>query len=195
MAIEKRHSVCIFGASGSHGRKEYYDEAYTLGVLMARRGWECVCGAGRDGVMRAVSDGVLDSGGTAIGVIPQFMVDNGWNYNRLTRTIVTADMHSRKHTMARLTDAVIALPGGCGTLEELLEAITWSQLGLWVKPIVILNTMGYYDNLIKMLDTAIDEHLMKESHRGLWHVAATASEAVEYLESIDFHAEQPENKY
>ena len=77
MAIEKRHSVCIFGASGSHGRKEYYDEAYTLGVLMARRGWECVCGAGRDGVMRAVSDGVLDSGGTAIGVIPQFMVNNG----------------------------------------------------------------------------------------------------------------------
>lgn len=187
--------MCIFGASGSHGRKEYYDEAYTLGVLMARRGWECVCGAGRDGVMRAVSDGVLDSGGTAIGVIPQFMVDNGWNYDRLTRTIVTADMHSRKHTMARLTDAVIALPGGCGTLEELLEAITWSQLGLWVKPIVILNTLGYYDNLIKMLDTAIDEYLMKESHRGLWHVAATASEAVEYLESIDFQAEQPENKY
>ena len=167
--------MCIFGASGSHGRKEYYDEAYTLGVLMARRGWECVCGAGRDGVMRAVSDGVLDSGGTAIGVIPQFMVDNGWNYDCLSRTLVTA--------------------GGCGTLEELLEAITWSQLGLWVKPIVILNTLGYYDNLIKMLDTAIDEHLMKESHRGLWHVAATASEAVEYLESIDFHAEQPENKY
>ena len=133
MAIE-RINICVFGASSRDLEQRYVDDAYHLGTLIAQRGWACYNGAGCEGLMRAVSDGALDAGGEAIGVIPQFMVDNGWHYDRLTRIITTSDMHQRKLTLAQSTQAVIALPGGCGTLEELLEAITWRQLNLAPKP-------------------------------------------------------------
>lgn len=191
--VKKR--ICVFGASSSNGKKEYYDDAYRLGQLMALSGYGCVCGAGKDGIMRALSDGVLDSGGFVTGVIPRFMVDNGWGYDRLSETIITEDMHARKQTMANLSDAVIALPGGCGTFEELLEAITWRQLAIFVKPIVILNTCNFYDNLLSMLDHAIAEHFMKDSHGGLWYVASSPEDAMGYLEKISFRVENPESKY
>ena len=95
--------------------------------------------------MGAVTDGALDAGGDVTGVIPKFMVNNGWCYHRLVDVIVTADMHQRKQTMSDMADAVIAMPGGVGTLEELLETLTWRQLGLVKVPVIILNTMGYYD--------------------------------------------------
>ena len=91
-------------------------------------------------MMCAVEDGALENGGKAIGVIPRFMVDCGWQHTGLTELRITADMHERKKMMADLADAVIALPGGCGTMEELLEIITWKQLGLYLNPIIILNT-------------------------------------------------------
>ncbi len=105
-----------------------------------------VCGAGRTGLMGALTDAGMAAGGRVVGVIPQFMVDRGWCHAGLSETIVTADMHERKQTMARLADAAIALPGGVGTLEELLEIITWKQLGLFDGPIIIVNTSGYYRN-------------------------------------------------
>ena len=181
MASEKIN-ICVFGASSRNIEASYLDAAYHLGKLMAQRGWTCLNGAGSEGLMRAVSDGVLDAGGEAVGVIPQFMIDNGWHYDRLTRIIATATMHERKHTLAQMSQAVIALPGGCGTLEELLEAITWRQLGLSQRPIVLLNTRGYYDPLLAMLQHSIDERFMKASHHNLWSVASTPQEAVEMVE-------------
>lgn len=174
MAIE-RINICVFGASSRDLEQRYVDDAYHLGTLMARRGWACYNGAGCEGLMRAVSDGALDAGGEAIGVIPQFMVDNGWHYNRLTRIITTSDMHQRKLTLAQSTQAVIALPGGCGTLEELLEAITWRQLNLAPKPIVALNTLGYYNPLARMLTTAIEQGFMRKSHHRLVQLASSPS--------------------
>jgi uncharacterized protein (TIGR00730 family) len=103
-------------------------------------------------------------------------------------------MHQRKETMNNLADAIIALPGGCGTLEELLEIITWRQLGIFHKPIVILNTNGYYDHLLKMLQHCIDEQFMKESHSSLWIVANTPEEAIEKLLNTDLEIEI-ESKY
>ena len=153
-----------------------------LGTLLAQQGWTCVNGAGAMGLMRAVTDGVLDAGGHVTVVIPKFMVDNGWCYDRLPEVIITPDMHERKQQMADMTDAVVALPGGCGTLEELLEAITWRQLGLSQRPIVLLNTRGYYDPLVAMLQHSIDERFMKASHHNLWSVASTPQEAVEMVE-------------
>ena len=152
-----------------------------LGTLLAQQGWTCVNGAGGMGLMRAVTDGVLDAGGHVTGVIPKFMVDNGWCYDRLPEVIITPDMHERKQQMAEMTDAVIALPGGCGTLEELLEAITWRQLGISQRPIVLLNTRGYYDSLIAMLEHSVSEGFMKASHHNLWSVASTPQEAVEMV--------------
>ena len=97
--------------------------------------------------------------------------------------------------MARLSDAVIALPGGCGTLEELLEIITWKQLGLYSKPIIMLNVDGFFDQLIAMLNHAVDQHFMKQSHRNLWHVATTAEEALNLLEQLPADEQEAESKY
>lgn len=178
----KKINVCVFGASSPNLELSFVEAAHELGVLIAQRGWGCVNGAGRDGLMRALSDGALSVGGEVIGVIPQFMVDNGWGYDCLSQTIVTADMHERKKTMTHLSQAIIALPGGCGTMEELLEIITWRQLRLSPKPIVILNTLGYYDHLVAMLDQAIEQGFMKQSHIKLWRVVSTPVEAVKAIE-------------
>lgn len=195
MASEKIN-ICVFGASSRNIEASYLDAAYHLGKLMAQRGWTCLNGAGSEGLMRAVSDGVLDAGGEAVGVIPQFMIDNGWHYDRLTRIIATATMHERKHTLAQMSQAVIALPGGCGTMEELLEAITWRQLNLAIKPIVILNTLGYYDHLEAMLNHSIEQGFMKASHHRLWRMASSPAEAIAILEQeLSHEAEPTEPKY
>ena len=117
------------------------------------------------------------------GVIPRFMVEQGWHHKGLTEMIEVDDMHQRKQKMAALSDAVIALPGGCGTLEELLEIITWKQLGLYLNPIVILNTRGYFDPLLDMMQSAMDENFMRRQHGDIWHVAQTPQEAIDLIHS------------
>ncbi len=109
------------------------------------------------------------------------MVEQNWHHKNLTQLIETENMHERKSLMAKLSDATIALPGGCGTMEELLEIITWKQLGLYLKPIVILNTNGYYNPIIEMLDKAIENNFMRKEHKKMWEVANTPEEAVELL--------------
>ncbi len=133
------------------------------------------------GLMATVSDAALDAGGKVTGVIPSFMVEQGWHHQQLSELRITDTMHERKQLMADLSEGVVALPGGCGTLEELLEIITWKQLGLYIHPIVILNTNGYFDALIKQLDHAVDEHFMRQQHKAIWQVASTPDEAVELL--------------
>ncbi len=191
MKEEIRGNICVFCASSANIDSRYLDAARELGGLLAREGWRCVNGGGAVGLMGALTDGALDAGGEVTGVIPKFMVDNGWCYDRLDDVIITADMHQRKQMMSEMADAVIALPGGVGTLEELLETLTWRQLGLVKVPVIILNTMGYYDPLLAMLGHAIDEGFMKESHARLWRVAATPAEAVAMLadgESVEFES-------
>ena len=191
MKEEIRGNICVFCASSANIDSRYLDAARELGGLLAREGWRCVNGGGAVGLMGALTDGALDAGGEVTGVIPKFMVDNGWCYDRLDDVSITADMHQRKQMMSEMADAVIALPGGVGTLEELLETLTWRQLGLVKVPVIILNTMGYYDPLLEMLGHAIDEGFMKESHACLWRVAATPAEAVAMLadgESVEFES-------
>ena len=173
--------ICVFAASGDGIAPCFFEAAHELGTLMARRGWGCVNGAGSSGLMKAVSDGTLDAGGIATGVIPKFMVDNGWHYDRLSELIITPDMHERKRMMSSLSNAVVALPGGCGTLEELLEAITWRQLGIIDKPIVLLNTDGFFDPLVEMLERCVERGFMRPTHNRIWNVAATPAEAVDML--------------
>ena len=191
MKREMKGNVCVFCASSANIDERYLVAARELGALLARDGWRCVNGGGAVGLMGAVTDGTLDAGGEVTGVIPKFMVDNGWCYNRLKDVIITADMHQRKQMMSEMGDAVIALPGGVGTFEELLETLTWRQLGLVKVPVIILNTLGYYDNLLAMLQHAIDEGFMKASHAQLWQVASTPDEAVALLNttsSVEFES-------
>lgn len=188
--------VCVFAAASSRIAQHFADEAYCLGKLLADQGWMCLNGGGRDGLMRAVSDGVLDNGGTAMGVIPKFMVDNNWQYDRLTDLIITPDMHGRKQTLADMANAVVALPGGCGTLEELLEMLTWRQLHIVNIPIIVLNTDGFYDPLIEMIHRCIEQGFMKPSHHQLWHVADTPQQVIEHIQHALTHGvETIENKY
>ena len=193
MKNDNQVNVCVFCASSANIDVRYLEAARELGTLLAQGGWRCVNGGGAVGLMGAITDGALDAGGEVTGVIPKFMVDKGWCYDRLEDVIVTADMHQRKQMMSDMADAVIALPGGVGTLEELLETLTWRQLGLVKKPVIILNTLGYYDPLLSMLQHAIDEGFMKPSHNQLWTVAATPQEAIDRL--ADDSTVELESKY
>lgn len=171
--------IAVYAASSSQVPQEYLEAATRLGTLLARHGMETVYGAGKSGLMGAVADAALGAGGKVTGVIPRFMVDNGWCRQGLTNLIVTPDMHTRKEKMVSLADAAIALPGGVGTLEELTEIITWKQLGLYAGPIIILNTHGYFNPLLEMFRKAIDEHFMRDIHGSLWATADTPQQAMD----------------
>jgi len=173
--------VAVYAASSSQVSSEYIDAAAELGRTLAAEGIEIVYGAGKVGLMGALADAVLDAGGKVTGVIPQFMVDNGWCREKLTNLIVTPDMHTRKEKIVSLADATIALPGGVGTLEELMEIITWKQLGLYANPIVILNTRGYFNPLKEMLERAVEEKFMREIHSNLWSIADTPRQAADLI--------------
>ena len=174
-------NVCVYSASSTKIAPVYFAAAEELGRLLALQGINLINGAGSIGLMAATSDAALANGGTVTGVIPRFMVEQGWHHTGLTRLIETETMHERKELMAKMADAVIALPGGCGTMEELLEIITWKQLGLYLNPIIILNVDGYYDPLLDMLHKAVDEHFMRPQHTGIWRVATTPAQAVEMV--------------
>ena len=180
----RRETIVVYGASSADAEKVFVDAAYQLGGLIAKAGKRLVSGAGSTGLMAAVENGALDAGGVSIGIIPQFMVDNGWLHEGLTETIITPTMHERKNRMAQMADAVIALPGGTGTFEELFEIITWKMLGLFVKPIVILNTDNYYDPLLQMLERTSDRHFMNPVFRRLWAVAQTPDEAIRLVDTL-----------
>lgn len=173
--------VAVYAASSSQVSSEYIDAAAELGRMLAAEGIEIVYGAGKVGLMGALADAALDAGGKVTGVIPQFMVDNGWCREKLTNLIVSPDMHTRKEKIVSLADATIALPGGVGTLEELMEIITWKQLGLYANPIVILNTRGYFNPLKEMLERAVEEKFMREIHRNLWSIADTPRQAADLI--------------
>ncbi|WP_294081393.1 TIGR00730 family Rossman fold protein [Proteiniphilum sp. UBA5384] len=175
--------VVVYCASSGKIDQLYFDAASKLGELLAKEGITCVNGAGSEGLMGALNDAVLENGGKVKGIIPQFMVDAGWGHKRLTEMIVTATIHERKAAMAKSADAVIALPGGIGTLEELAEIITWRQLGLYHNPVIILNINDYYQPLLTFLEKMIDEKFMKDVYRELWQVAITPQEAVDLVHS------------
>ena len=174
-------NVCVYSASSTKIAPVYFAAAEELGRLLAMQGINLINGAGSIGLMAATSDACLATGGTVTGVIPRFMVEQGWQHKGLTQLIETETMHERKQIMAEMSDGVIALPGGCGTMEELLEIITWKQLGIYLNPIVILNIDGFYNPLLEMLQRAIDGNFMRPEHQNIWQVATSAQEAVELL--------------
>ena len=177
--MNKVKSVCIYSASSTQIDECYFDAARQLGTLLANKKIRIINGAGGIGLMRAISDAALESGGEVTGVIPTFMVEQGWHHKGLSELHITRTMHERKQLMADLSEGIIALPGGCGTLEELLEAITWKQLGLYLHPIIILNTD--FNPLLEMLHQAVDQHFMRPQHLNIWQTASTPEEAVELL--------------
>lgn len=177
--------ISVFAASSNSVDQIYLDAATELGRLSSMKGYEIVYGGGDLGLMGALANSVQNTGGKITGVIPQFMVQNGWNHSGVADMIVTEDMSSRKRKIFSMSDAVIALPGGVGTLEELTEAITLKQLGLFKGPVVILNTEGFYDKLLAFLDFLSLKSFISIDHKEIWRVASTPGEALEIIDSYD----------
>ena len=174
-------SVAVYCASSTKIKPIYYEVARQLGRGLALRGVTQVNGAGNMGLMQAASDAALEVGGKVRGVSPSFMIEQNWHHTGLTQIIETQDMESRKQTINDMTDAAIVLPGGCGTLDELFEIITLKQLGVYLKPIIIMNIDGYYDYLLKHLERSMQENFMRDAHRDIWRVATTAEEAIDMV--------------
>ena len=157
--------VCVYAGSNPGNDPAYADAARTLAAELADRGIGLVYGGGRVGLMGVIADTILAAGGEAIGVMPQALIDREIGHPRLTELKVVSSMHERKAQMAELADAFVALPGGIGTLEELIEVYTWSQLGIHDKACGVLNVNGYYDHLAALLDHAVAEGFLRPQHR------------------------------
>lgn len=174
-------NICVYCASSSKIDSIYFETAKKLGTILAQNNLRLVYGGGSVGMMGVLADSVLKAGGEVTGVIPQFMCDAKWQHDGLTELVITDNMHERKEKMALLGDAAVALPGGCGTLEELLEVITWKQLGIYTKPIVIVNVGGYYDHLIAQFQQAADELFMRPQHLRMWTVVESAEQILDAI--------------
>src|SRR5688500_7198060 len=168
--------ICVYAGSNPGANEAYAEATGDLARLLARRGIGVVYGGARVGLMGILADTALADGGEVIGVMPQDLVDREIAHTGLTELHVVGSMHERKALMAELSDGFVALPGGAGTLEELIEVYTWSQLGLHDKPMGVLNVLGYYDGLAALLDHAVQEGFLRPQHREAMHAATTPGE-------------------
>jgi uncharacterized protein (TIGR00730 family) len=175
--------VCVYCASSRQADGMYGDAARRLGEILARQSLTVVYGGASIGSMGALANGAIEAGGNVIGVIPKFMDRVEVTHDGLTDLHVVDDMHTRKRRMLELADAVVALPGGSGTLEELLEAITWKRLGLFLNPIILVNIGGFFDNLAMLLDRSIEERFMVQEHRAMWEMVDEVDEVLPAIEA------------
>lgn len=182
--------ITVYAASSAGLPEVYHTAAARLGTLLAQRGHTLVNGAGHSGLMGAAIDAAIAAGGRTVGVIPEFMIERGWHHTGMSELVITPDMHSRKAAMAARSQACIACPGGVGTLEELLEIITWRQLGLYPHPVVVLNTEEFYAPLLTQFAHCSAEGMLRATDMAqLWHVATTPEEAVRLCEQLGGQAE------
>jgi uncharacterized protein (TIGR00730 family) len=179
------HRVCVYAGSNPGASPAYAQGARALAALLAERGIGLVYGGGRVGLMGVLADTVLAAGGEAIGVMPRTLVDREIAHEGLTQLRVVGSMHERKALMAELADAFVAVPGGIGTLEELIEVYTWSQLGLHAKGCGVLNVDGYYDHLAAFLDHAVREGFLRAQHRAVLTVADTPEQLLDRLAAFE----------
>lgn len=160
-------SICVYCGSADSLDVKYLDDARRIGQLIAQRGITLVYGGGKTGMMGALADSALAAHGNVIGIVPENLNQPKLIHAGLSRLEVVSDIHVRKARMSFLADAFIALPGGYGTLDELFETLTWLQIGIHVKPVGILNTDGYYDPLLAMVERASRDHFIFDEHREL----------------------------
>ena len=176
---EKR--VCVYCASSRSSDTAYRQAAYRLGEVLAGNRYTIVYGGGGEGSMGALADGALSQSGKVIGVLPKFMQELEWGHSRLTELRLVEDMRTRKHMMLSDSQAVIALPGGSGTLEELLEAVTLKRLGIYLNPIILINTRRYFQPLLEMFARSVEERFMDARHLDMWQVVDEPEGVVEAL--------------
>lgn len=173
--------VAVYCGSSFGNNPVYLAEAQALGAALAAAGLGIVYGGASVGLMGAVADAALAGGAEVIGVLPAVLNDREIGHTGLTRLERVPTMHQRKARMVELADAFLILPGGYGTLEELLEAVTWAQLRIHTKPVILINTAGYWDSFLGFLDSMVEAGFLKAKNRELLLVAASAEAAVEWM--------------
>jgi uncharacterized protein (TIGR00730 family) len=175
--------ICVYCASSEHCDRVYHDGAQMLGGLLAEAGCTIVYGGGAVGLMGSLANGALAAGGDVVGIIPRFMAEVEWQHPGLASLEVVEDMRERKHRLLTGSDAVVALPGGCGTLEELSEAITLKRLGLYFNPIVLVNINGFYAPLQRFLEQMIEQRFMNPQHRQMWTMVDSARDVLSAIDA------------
>lgn len=177
------NKVCVFAASSPGISDIYLDSSREMARILVDKKICMSYGAGSVGIMGAMADIMLELEGNVTGVIPGFMKEMGWAHPNLKDMTIVDTMHERKSLMISDVDAIIAMPGGVGTLEELLEVITLKQLGQFLKPIIILNTNNFYDPLLQHFKIMVDQQFMRPLHEGIWRVASEPSEVIKMIEN------------
>lgn len=170
--------ICVYCASSDGADPVYKQAAFSLGAAIAQAGGTVVYGGGGKGLMAAVADGALSKGGEVIGVIPRFMIEVEWQHPGLANLEIVEDMRERKHRLLTGSDAVVALPGGSGTLEELFEAITLKRLALYFNPIILLNTKNFYAPLHAFMQQTVQERFMNPQHVDMWSLVDEVDEVL-----------------
>lgn len=188
-------SVCVYSSSAARAPDWLTEEAITFGKGLAQRGWRLVYGGASVGVMGALADAVLGSGGQVLGVIPKALVGRELAHQGLTELHVVDTMHDRKAEMFRASEAFVAFPGGFGTMEELFEMLTWKQLGIHSKPIVFINLRGYYDPLLAQFERGMEEGLIRKECRILYAVAETSEKVFNLLAEAPVMSRPPGKWY
>jgi uncharacterized protein (TIGR00730 family) len=183
-------SICIFCGANYNGDPALKQAIEQLARLMVSRDIALVYGGGKVGVMGLIADAVLSKGGKAIGVIPQFLMDKEVGHTGLTQLHVVENMHQRKQMMNELSDAIIMLPGGLGTLEEFFEVLTWLQLGLHNHPVGVLNVGGFYDLLLQQLDVMVQQRYLKPTNRELVLTSADPIELINLMENVHINPDE-----
>ncbi len=178
-------SVCVYCGSRAGTHPAYLDAARATGAAIAAQGWRLVYGAGDIGLMGAVAEAASSAGAPTLGIIPTHLLDREAPRRAFGDRIITETMHERKKVMFMNADAVIVLPGGAGSLDEFFEVLTWAQLGLHAKPIVLVNVQGYWDPLLALLDHVIAQGFADPSVRDFFQSAATVDAAISALQSTD----------
>jgi uncharacterized protein (TIGR00730 family) len=190
---ERTMRICVYCASSQECDPSYHAAATALGTMLARAGCTIVYGGGAVGLMGSLANGALAAGGDVIGIIPRFMTEVEWQHPGLASLEVVEDMRERKHRLLTGSDAVVALPGGCGTLEELFEALTLKRLGLYFNPIVLVNTNDFYTPLQAFMQRMIDERFMNPGHREMWKLVETPADVLPAIETMPRWREDARN--
>lgn len=181
--MRKIKKVCVYCASSDKVDAKYFEATVKIAKALVKNNTTIVYGGGARGLMGQLADTVINENGRIIGIMPRFMKEVEFHHKDVNEFIFTADMHERKKQFMVGVDALIALPGGCGTFEELMEAITLKRLGIFTKPILILNLDGYYDPMLQMLDNAIENDFMRKEHRDIWTVFENPENVIEAIQN------------
>ena len=178
-------NITVFAGAATGRKPEYMEAARTLGKWIGENGHTLIYGDGKVGMMGEIAKSTLEAGGKVIGIIPQFMIDKGWENTEVTEMIVTEDMSSRKIKMAEMSDVFVALPGGVGTLEEIADMISWVRLDIYKAPSILYNTLNCYDHLRKLYDSMIEDEFLERKELDFMLYSDDIKEIEEFIASYN----------